>query len=132
MHFELYMLAAATLLALVAFFPASIAKAQRHGTGWLMSNRDTEGLKPLPPWGQRAERAHANFKENYPAFVAAVVLVVLSGHTTAGTAVASALFVAARLVHMAAYIGGVFWPRTMAWAIGWGCTLYILAVAVVR
>lgn len=130
MHFELYMLAAATLLALLAFFPASVAKFRTHGTGWLMSNRETTGLAPLPPWGRRAERAHANLKENFPAFVAAVVLVVLSGHTTTGTAVASAVFVGARLVHMAAYVGGVFWPRTIAWAIGWGSTIYLLAVAV--
>ncbi|MGH8273657.1 MAG: MAPEG family protein [Gammaproteobacteria bacterium] len=130
MHLELYMLAAATLLALVAFLPASLAKARTHGQRWLASNRDTEGLAPLPKWGQRAERAHANLKENYPAFAAAVLLLAVSGHFELGTAIASVVFVAARLVHMAAYVGGVFWPRTIAWALGWAATIYILVMAV--
>src|SRR5699024_484635 len=46
MPLEIYMLAAATLLALLAFLPASLAKAQTHGRRWLASNRDPEGLAP--------------------------------------------------------------------------------------
>jgi uncharacterized MAPEG superfamily protein len=130
MPLELYMLAAATLLFLIAFMPASLAKARTHGGDWLASNRDTEGLAPLPKWGQRAERAHANLRENYPAFVAAVLLLAFTGHVGLGTAIASVVFVAARLAHMAAYVGGVFWPRTLAWALGWAATIYILVIAV--
>lgn len=132
MTFELYMLAAATLLALLAFFPASLAKARAYGAGWLMSNRETADLAPLPAWGRRAERAHANLKENYPAFVAAVLLATLGGHAGTGAAVASAVFVGARLVHLVAYVAGVFWPRTIAWALGWASTLYLLAAAVLH
>jgi uncharacterized MAPEG superfamily protein len=130
MPLELIMLGAATLLFLIAFMPASLAKARAHGSAWLASNRDTKGLSPLPKWGQRAERAHANLKENYPAFVAAVLLLAVTGHFTLGTAIASVVFVGARIVHMTAYVGGVFWPRTIAWALGWSATIYILVIAV--
>ncbi|MGH8161573.1 MAG: MAPEG family protein [Gammaproteobacteria bacterium] len=130
MPIELLMLAAATFLVLFAFVPASRAKVRAYGRGWVTSNRDTEGLPPLPEWGERAERAHANLLANYPAFAAAVLLLAFTGHFGLGTAIASIVFVAARLVHMAAYVGGVFWPRTIAWALGLAATIYILVMAV--
>ncbi len=131
MPFELYMLAAATLLALLAFFPGSVFKARAYGgMSWLGSNRAHENKPPLTGAAARAERAHANFKENFPAFVAAVLILAYTGHTGTGTAVASAVFVVARILYIPAYIGGV-WPlRTLMWSLGWGSTLYILAVAV--
>lgn len=131
MPFELYMLAAATLLALLAFFPGSLYKARSWGgMRWLGSNRAVEEKPPLTGAAARAERAHANFKENFPAFVAAVLILVYSGHTCLATAVASAVFVAARIFYIPAYIGGIPPLRTFFWALGWGSTIYILSVAV--
>lgn len=131
MPFELYMLAAATLLALLAFFPGSILKARAWGgMRWLGSNRAIEDKPPLTGAAARAERAHANLKENFPAFAAAVLILVYGGHAGLGTAVASAVFVIARILYIPAYIGGVPPLRTLFWALGWGSTIYILAVAV--
>lgn len=131
MPFELYMLAAATLLALLAFVPGSLYKARAFGgMPWLVSNRELETKPPLTGVAARAERAHANFKENFPAFVAAVLILVYSGHTCMGTAVASAVFVAARILYIPCYIGGIPPLRTLMWLLGWGSTIYILAVAV--
>ncbi|MGH8427205.1 MAG: MAPEG family protein [Gammaproteobacteria bacterium] len=131
MPFELYMLAAATLLFLLAFIPGSLYKARAYGgLPWLASNRDTTDRAPLTGAAGRAERAHANLKENYPAFVAAVLILAYSGHTELGTAVASAVFVGARLLYIGAYIGGNQPLRTLLWALGWASTIYILAVAV--
>ena len=131
MPFELYMLAAATLLALFAFVPGSLFKARTYGgMSWLASNRELESKPALTGAAARAERAHANFKENFPAFAAAVLILVYAGHTCTGTAVASAVFVAARLLYIPAYIGGIPPLRTLMWTLGWGSTIYILAVAV--
>jgi len=131
MPFELYMLAAATLLALLAFFPGSVFKMRAYGgMPWLTSNREVEKKPPLAGAAARAERAHANFRENFPAFVAAVLILVYSGHTGTGTAVASAVFVVARILYIPAYIGGIPPLRTLMWSLGWGSTLYILAMAV--
>ncbi|MDN5864037.1 MAG: MAPEG family protein [Gammaproteobacteria bacterium] len=130
MPIEFLMLAAATLLALFAFVPASMARARTYGRRWVVSNRETEGLPPLPAWGARAERAHTNLVVNYPAFAAAVLLLAVTGDFDLGTAIASAVFVAARIVHMVAYIGGAFWPRTISWALGLAATIYILVIAV--
>jgi len=131
MPFEFYMLAAATLLALFAFLPGSIYKSNAYGgLGWLASNRDVSDKPPLTGAAARAERAHDNLKENYPAFVAAVLLLLYSGHSGMGTAVASAVFVAARVLYIPAYIGGHQPLRTSLWLLGWAGTIYILAVAI--
>lgn len=131
MPFELYMLAAATLLAVLAFIPGSIYKANAYGRmRWLISNRDVSDKPPLTGAAARAERAHANFKENYPAFVAAILILVYTGHTGMPTAVASAVFVGARLLYIPAYIGGIPLLRTTLWTLGWASTIFILAVGV--
>ncbi|MGH8272246.1 MAG: MAPEG family protein [Gammaproteobacteria bacterium] len=131
MPFELYMLAAATLLVLLAFIPGSLYKSRAYGgMPWLISNRDTTNKAPLAGAAARAERAHANLKENFPAFAVAVLILAYSGNSDLGTAIASAVFVVARILYIAAYIGGVPPLRTLLWALGWASTIYILAVAV--
>jgi len=130
MPLELQMLGWTTLLVLFAFLPGSIAKRRAYGDRWLLSNREPEGLAPLTGWGGRAVRAHDNLKENFPAFAAAVLLLVVAGKSGGqGTEIAACLFLLARLTHMGSYLAGWFWPRTTAWALGWGATLYILFVA---
>ena len=131
MPFELYMLAAATFLVLLAFVPGSFYKMQAYGgMPWLASNRELEKKPPLTGAAARADRAHANLKENFPAFVAAILILIYSGHSSTGTAVASAVFVVARILYIPAYIGGIPPLRTLMWSLGWASTLYILAVAV--
>lgn len=129
MAFEMLMLGLTTLLLAVAWLPASVAKYHAYGLNWLASNRSTAGLPAMPEWGQRCIRAHENLKENYPAFAVAVLLLAFTGGFTPGTAVASALFLGARLVHMSAYIGGIPWLRIVAWTLGFLATLYLLFMA---
>ncbi len=131
MAFELQMLALMTLFFMLAWLPASVCKYQTYGWGWLLSNRSTAGLPPLPEWGQRAERAHANLMANYPGFAVAVLLLAVTGGFTPSTRMASLLFVAARGFHMLFYIRGEVWPRVITWLLGLGAALYLLAMAAV-
>ena len=131
MAFELQMLSLMTLFFMLAWLPASVSKYQTYGWAWLLSNRSTAGLAPLPEWGQRAERAHANLMANYPGFAVAVLLLAITGGFTPGTRVASLLFVAARALHMLFYIRGEVWPRVITWILSLGATFYLLAMAVV-
>lgn len=128
MAFELQMLALMTLFFMVAWLPASVSKYKSYGLGWLLSNRSTAGLPPLPEWGQRAERAHANLMANYPGFAVAVLLLAITGGFTPGTRVAAALFLTARILHMLFYIRGEVWPRSISWALGLGAAFYLLAM----
>ena len=129
MAFELQMLALVTLLLLLGWLPASVCKYRMYGVAWLLSNRSMVGLKPMPEWGQRAERAHDNLRANYPSFAVPVLLLAITGGFNAGTTYAAALFAVARLVHMPAYIQGLVWPRVISWAVGFAASLYLLAVA---
>lgn len=131
MSFEMLMLALATLLLMFSWLPPLVAKCRVYGTNWLVSNRSTAGLPELPDWAQRCVRAQDNLKENYPAFAVAVLLLAFTGGFTPGTALASALFLVARLAHLPAYIAGIPWLRTLSWALGFLATLYLLGMALV-
>lgn len=125
---ELCGLVLASLLFALAWLPASIAKARARGRRWLMSNRDSAGAAPLPAWGERAERAHRNLQEHFAAWAALLLAVMVMGWTGPTTAWAALLFPLVRAGHMAAYIGGWFWPRTLFWAVGLGCTFALAIV----
>ncbi|MDQ2070669.1 MAPEG family protein [Natronospira bacteriovora] len=129
---EAWGLVGASLLFALAWFPASVAKQQTYGTGWLASNRDQQDLPPMPRWGERAIRAHENLKENFPAWAALVLLVIALDWQNAATAWAAVLFPLARLGHMASYIGGWFWPRFLFYCVGIACTLILVVVCLLQ
>lgn len=131
MAYEMMILGLVTLFYMFSWVPASLAKYQAYGSGWLTSNRATENLPPLSELGQRAIRAHENLKENYPAFAVAILLLAFSGGFTRDTAIAALVFLVARLIHMPAYIIGVPWLRTLSWAVGFLATVYLLLMALV-
>ncbi|MGA9855252.1 MAG: MAPEG family protein [Gammaproteobacteria bacterium] len=129
MSYEMTILALVTLLYVFSWLPAWFAKYQAYGGGWLLSNRSTTGLPPLPELAQRAVRAHENLKENYPPFAVAVLLLAFSGGYTQYTAMAALVFLLARLVYMPAYILGIPWLRTSSWMAGFVAMLYLLIMA---
>lgn len=127
---EAWSLVGVSLLLALAWFPSSVAKKQAYGTRWLASNRRTEGLPPLPEWGQRAVRAHDNLKDNFPAFAALLLLILAMGWTSPVTAWAAVVFLLARVGHMISYIAGRFWPRFLCFTVGLICTLILAGVAI--
>ncbi|WP_406672667.1 MAPEG family protein, partial [Natronospira sp.] len=89
---EAWGLVLASLLMALAWLPASVAKKETFGVRWLASNRETEGLPPLQPWGERAVRAHNNLKENFPAWAALLLLIIALDWQNTVTAWAALLF----------------------------------------
>ncbi len=129
MSYEMTILALVTLFYMFSWLPVLLAKFQAYGGRWLLSNRATDGLPPLPELGQRAVHAQENLKESYPAFAVAVLLLAFSGGFTHTTAMAALVFLLARLVHMPADIVGMPWLRTSSWGVGFVATLYLLIMA---
>jgi uncharacterized MAPEG superfamily protein len=129
MSYEMTILALVTLLYVFSWLPVWFAQYQAYGAGWLLSNRSTAGLAPLPEMAQRAVRAHANLKENYPPFAVAIFLLAFSGGYTPYTAIAALVFLLAWLVHIPSYIIGIPWLRTSSWAVGFIAMLYLLIIA---
>jgi uncharacterized MAPEG superfamily protein len=76
---------------------------------------------PLPPWVERANRAHLNAVENFAPFAAVVLAAQLVGVSTSTTVTCAAVYFFARLAHALVHISGVghFKARTLLFTIAW-------------
>src|SRR4051812_45963835 len=103
MNTEIVCLLIMTIVFLVAWFPASLGKAQNFGWKWLASNRVPLKEKELPAWAARCERAHNNLKDNFPGFAVAILSLAVTNHFDDSTQFAAILYVVARIGHFASY-----------------------------
>jgi len=79
-------------------------------TGYLFSSRDAQPAPKGPFWG-RATRAFANYVENFVAF-AALDLGLIVTHHTAG--LAPTVWIVARVLYLPLYLFNVIYLRTVA------------------
>ena len=109
------------------FIPATLALVN-SGLGWGAGPRDTPP-EPSVLLG-RAHRAHENFKENLPVFLALAILNMLPGGEAPQLAITgAATVVLARIVYIPVYLAGISWLRTMVFAVGaLGLVMMIVAL----
>ncbi len=100
-------------------------KTRAAGPAWNAGNRDA--APEFPGWVERSSRALANHKENFPLFLTAVLVVHLTGHADRASAVASIVYVAARVAHGLLYVGGIKGLRSGAFLTGLVATLVVLS-----
>jgi uncharacterized MAPEG superfamily protein len=76
---------------------------------------------PLPPWVNRANRAHQNAVENFAPFAAVVLVAQFAGVSSATTVACAAVYFYARLAHAVVHISGFghFRARTLIFTIAW-------------
>lgn len=127
MNFEYQMLGVMTLIFIVAWLPASAAKFKTYGFRWLAGNRTKLPDQPLPAWGNRVERAHINLKDNFPAFVVAILILGINQKFDECTKWAAIIYVGARLTHFIAYGFGIPSARSLGFFVGLGANIYLLA-----
>ena len=127
MIFEYQVLALTSIFFLVAWVPVSIAKKKTFGLRWLASNRNPVSGKELPAWGQRAERAHNNLKDNFPAFITAILLLGVMGKFDNSTQWLSGTYLVARLGHYLAYTLGKVPFRALFYFTGLIANIILLA-----
>ena len=120
-----------SILFLLAFFPVSVGKAQSFGWKWLGSNRKPIPGKELPEWAARCDRAHNNLKDNFPGFIAAVLLLGLTAKFDHSTAILCWLYVGARVMHYASYGLGIVPLRALFYFTGLFSNLYLLIKVIV-
>jgi uncharacterized MAPEG superfamily protein len=94
------------------------------GTAWATSNRHT--LIDLPPWVQRAQRAHVTAIENVVPFAALVLIIHITGRSTDTTVTAAVVFAICRLTHSVSYVLGLVPWRTIIHSVGIGALLALL------
>ncbi len=77
---------------------------------------------------QRAEWAHRNHFEAFPAFAAAVIVAQLAQVPQARIDALAVAFVLARLAYTGAYLGDRAGLRSLLWAIGIACVIALFVL----
>lgn len=115
---ELQILAWSVVLGFVHLIAATSAITKVRGAVWNMSARDQKApeLTGVPA---RLDRAFQNFKETFPFFLAAVVIVEFTSRTTGQTntlsAIGAHLYFWSRIVYLPIYAMGIPIIRTLIW-----------------
>lgn len=114
---ELTYLAWSSTLCILLWIPYIGAGASEHGFLTAADYR-VPGSRVLPPWANRAQRAHLNLLENLPSFAALILIAHVAGVSNETTAVAAAAFFWARIVQTVVHILGLPYLRTAAFFVG--------------
>ena len=116
MTVDLTCLAANAIWGFVLVMLEITGKTRTAGPAWNAGNRDE--APAFAPWIERTGRALSNHKENFPLFLAAVVVVHLAGKQDRVSALAAVVYVIARVLHATLYIAGVKGLRSVAFMLG--------------
>ncbi len=123
---DLWMLTATAVLSALLPMGYLFARVtQPGGLEYGLGNRD--GIETLPPYAQRAQRAHNNMNENLAGFAALVLIAHVSGHANETTALGATIFFFARIAHAAVYILGIKTVRTLVFFVGMAGEILILS-----
>ena len=116
MKFAYWMILAAALL---PYLTVGLAKAQ----GGIDNRAPRRGLDGLVGWRQRADWAHRNHFEAFPAFAAAVIVAELARLPQDRIDLLAGCFVLLRIVYTGMYLADWSTLRSIAWALGFICVL---------
>ena len=92
----------------------SIPATLELGSAWNAGARD-DGQKPSGVFAGRAERAFANFRETYPAFVGLAVSLAITGDLSGWGLVGAWLWLVCRIVYIPLYLAGIPYIRSLVW-----------------
>ncbi|MEL4376417.1 MAPEG family protein [Brucella cytisi] len=104
------------VLLVVYILLQGFAATKELGSRWNAGPRD-EGLKPSGKFASRAERASANFRETYPAFIGLALALVLKGDPSGWGIVGAWLWFFGRIVYIPLYLAGIPYFRSFVWLI---------------
>ena len=124
---ELTALILAALLQVLQFVGYSIAAQLQVGAKKALGPRDEQ--VQLTGKAGRLQRAMNNHFEGLILFGIAVMVITYSGQGNGSTAIACAVYLAARVLYVPAYVFGWVPWRSLIWAIGFAATLYLLLAA---
>jgi len=128
MLFEHWMLAGAAFLGLVHIGAESFSFRAEFGNTYSVGPRD-ENRKPSGVAG-RLKRAHRNFLETFPIFVACIVLVTVTQSAGPLSQWGAGLYLGFRALYLPVYALGIPWVRSFVWNIATTGLLLVGAQAV--
>ena len=123
---ELYWLTLTALMTALFWLPYVFDRMVVMGLAVTLAGPAPDNGK-LPPWAQRAVRAHHNAIENLAIFAPVVLTAHLLGISNPATKAAAAVYFFARLVHFVVYAAGLPLARTLAFAAGWAAQIVFVA-----
>lgn len=115
MSTELTVFVLTVLLALIHIFVESAVKTSVYGVGASVGPRDSMPEADSVLVG-RAVRAKNNMLETLPLALGLLLLVHITGESTAMTAAGAWIYLLARVVYLPLYLMGVPWLRTVVWS----------------
>lgn len=116
MQTELQMLVYAIGLGFIQLFLATGAATAEQGLDYNVSARDTTP-PPLHGVAGRMNRAFQNFKETFPMFAAAILLLAVTQTYSHISALGAVTYLIARLVYIPVYAAGIKYVRTLVWLV---------------
>lgn len=126
---ELTALVLCGLLQMVQFILFAVPANLELGTRYTAGPRDRAPEHPLSTRTARLQRALNNHFEALILFTLAVVVVTLSGQSSAVTQTAAWAFLGARVLYIPAYAFGWRPWRSAIWGVGWFATLTMMVAA---
>jgi uncharacterized MAPEG superfamily protein len=119
---ELKYLALTALLTASLWIPYVVAQVVTNGP-LQPPNYVDPTPRPLPLWGQRANRLYVNAVETFAPFAAIVILVQLAGKNDSMTAFWTTSYFWLRVAHPIVYLIAIPYIRTIIFVLGYVCII---------
>lgn len=114
MPIEFVCLACAVVLGLAQLMIAHAAAVRQRGMEWNAGNREGPEL-PLKGTALRLALAFENFKETFPFFAVAMLMVMVSGKLGVLSTWGALLYLGGRVVYVPVYAAGILYLRSGVW-----------------
>ena len=103
---------------------------KEFGSAWNAGPRD-DARQVKGRLAGRAERASANFRETYPAFIALAFGVIMAGDPSGVALIGAWVWLVCRVVYIPLYLAGVPYIRSLVWVgsmVGLLVMLFVLMI----
>jgi uncharacterized MAPEG superfamily protein len=117
MSTDLKYLAFTAMLTASLWIPYVVAQVMTNGF-LTPPNYVDPAPRPVPLWGQRADRVYLNAVETFAPFAALVILIQLTGKADAMTAFWTQCFFWLRIAHAVVYWAAIPYIRTVVFTLG--------------
>jgi uncharacterized MAPEG superfamily protein len=102
------------LILIVHIVLQAMTATKELGREWNAGPRDGN-KKAEGKFAGRAERAAANFRETYPAFIALAFGVIMAGDPAGVALIGAWIWIICRIVYIPLYLAGIPYVRSLVW-----------------